>query len=114
MNRSSNAQGAPQLWDDVVHERVLSGRTAETHREVQLATVDMHLLSLCDVFVGKFTSNFFRTAYAVHAARCDCAAPFVSLDAPWCSDYGMRAGSNYRFPVRDSSTEIPNDNKFWC
>ena len=104
----------PGSFVDLVHERALTNRTAETHRDVQLATLDMLLLSKADIFVGKFTSNFFRTAYAVHAARCDCAAPYVSLDAPWCSDYGMRAGSNYRFPVRDSVTQVPGDNKFWC
>ena len=52
------------------------------------------LLSMCDVFVGKHTSNVFRTAYELHVARCDCAPPFVSLDAPWCADWGVWAGDS--------------------
>ena len=55
-------------------------------------TVDVFLLSLCDVFIGKHTSNVFRTAYELHASRCHCAAPFVSLDAPWCFDWGVWSG----------------------
>ena len=52
----------------------------------------------CDLFVGKFSSNFFRTAYELHSAACDCAAPFESLDHPWCFDWGgiMSGGSGNR------------------
>merc|ERR1711988_372220 len=86
----------------------------DLNRDIRLAIVDMLLLSKCHVFLGKFSSNFFRAAYALHAANCDCAAPYVSLDAPWCFDHGMRAGSNLLFPSLDSITNVPNDNKFWC
>ena len=55
------------------------------------------LLSQCDAFVGKFTSNFFRTAFELHSSYCDCVRPFVSLDAPWCFDWGVRAGRNYEY-----------------
>ena len=37
-----------------------------------MATVDALLLARCNAFVGKFTSTLFRTAYALHAAECDC------------------------------------------
>ena len=66
----------------------------------------------CDLFVGKFTSNFFRTAYELHAARCDCAAPFVSLDAPWCFDHGVSAGENWDFPLTYRGVVQPN--RFGC
>ena len=64
-----------------------------------VSSVDMLLLSHASMFVGKFSSNFFRAAYALHAARCECAAPFVSLDAPWCFDYGLAEGRNWDFPT---------------
>lgn len=115
LDRSSSNQKS-KLWDHLVKDRLRDGKTSETQNEVMLATVDMFLLSKCDVFVGKFTSNFFRVAYAIKAASCDCAPPFVSLDAPWCSGYGYRDGSNYNFPVRNGSSSKPGteDNRFWC
>eukprot|EP00966_Prymnesium_polylepis_P117498 2716046-Prymnesium_polylepis.2 len=54
----------------------------------------MFLLAQCDYFVGKFTSNFFRIAYELKAAQCDCAPPFVSLDAPWCFDFAAEIGKS--------------------
>ena len=57
------------------------------NRKAWRATLDVMLLARCDALVGKFSSNLFRTAHALQAAACDCARPFVSLDAPWCSDY---------------------------
>ena len=56
----------------------------------------------------QFSSNLFRTAYELHAARCECAAPFVSLDAPWCFDHGTRAGANWEFPTRKGGVVQPN------
>jgi len=104
-----------RLIDIVVDERMHAGETYLTQREVHLATLDMLLLSKCDMFVGKFTSNFFRTAYALKAAECDCAVPFVSLDAPWCFDYGVKAGSNFDFPLANPfSDQGAGDNRFWC
>ena len=46
-----------------------------------------------DVLVGQMTSTLFRTAISLRAAACDCVFPFASLDAPFCSDYGVRSGS---------------------
>ena len=68
--------------------------------------VDLLLLAQCTAFVGKFTSNFYRAAYALHAAGCECAAPFVSLDAPWCFDYGLTEGRNWDFPFGENTTGL--------
>ena len=57
------------------------------------------LLAKSDAFVGKFSSNLFRAAVSLRAAQCDCIPAFVSLDAPWCFDYGLREGRNWEFPV---------------
>ena len=63
------------------------------------ASICLPVATQCDLFVGKFTSNFFRTAYELKAAQCDCAPPFASLDAPWCFDYATWAGtSNITLP----------------
>ena len=65
------------------------------------AQVDALLLARCDVLVGKFSSGLFRAAYALAAARRDGSLPpFISLDAPWCADYGVPAGYNEDFPQR--------------
>jgi hypothetical protein len=39
--------------------------------------------------------------------------PFVSLDAPWCFDYGLRGGSNWAFPLVGEDGTV-QDNRFWC
>lgn len=62
-----------------------------------LTSVDTMLLAKADLFVGKFTSNLFRTAYELKAASCDCAPPFISLDVPWCFDWAVNAGGNGTF-----------------
>ena len=63
------------------------------------ATIDLLLLTKAHLFVGKFSSNFFRAAYALHNAACDCVAPFISIDAPWCFDFGVEEGTNWEFPL---------------
>ena len=68
--------------------------------------VDLLLLAQCTAFVGKFTSNFYRAAYALHAAGCECAAPLFSLDAPWCFDYGLTEGRNWDFPFGENTTGL--------
>lgn len=73
------------------------------------------LLARADAFVGKFSSNLFRAAYALRAASCDCAPVFVSLDAPWCFDYGVRDGRNWEFPLLNRSTgRLRTDAVFEC
>ena len=68
-----NAPAPTRLWDAVVRRRarrpILRRRN---HEDAWMATVDALLLARCDAFVGKFTSTLFRTAYALHAAECDC------------------------------------------
>ena len=56
---------------DVEHAKDSEEKTTEARGE------EAHLAS-CDLFVGKFTSSLFRLSYELHAAECDCAAPFIS------------------------------------
>ena len=73
------------------------------------------LLARCDALVGKFSSNLFRTAHALQAAACDCARPFVSLDAPWLGlgiALGLGFGSElglgpHRFARRTLVLQLP-------
>ena len=97
------------LWD----KRVRRAKGA-LDKEVQRATVDMFLLSMSDAFVGKFTSNFMRTAFSIHAASCECVPPFASLDAPWCFDYGVRAGMNVELAQRQNRSGHGTNFTFWC
>lgn len=55
-------------------------------------TVDLNLLAACDGFVGKFTSNLARIAFALMAARHQCMLPYVSLDSYYCAG---RAGRSF-------------------
>lgn len=104
-----------RLWDETVKRRAKRASLVQrNHREAWMATIDALLLSRCNAFVGKFTSTLFRTSYMLHAATCDCAAPFVSLDAPWCFDYGMRRGGNWNFPLVSQDGATVLDNRFWC
>jgi hypothetical protein len=69
-----------------------TGAADDNRRTAWETTLDLLLFSKCDVFIGKHTSNFFRSAYELRAGRCKCAAPFVSLDAPWCFDWSVTTG----------------------
>ena len=57
---------------------------------------DVFLLAAADGFVGKFTSNVARLAFALGNAwkGGDCVAPFDSLDATWCADFGRLTGDS--------------------
>ena len=57
---------------------------------------DVFLLAAADGFVGKFTSNVARLAFALGNAwkGGDCVAPFDSLDATWCADFGRLSGDS--------------------
>ena len=61
---------------------------------------DILLIADADAFVGKFTSNVARLAFALSAANKggDCIVPFVSLDATWCADFGKRTGESIHGP----------------
>eukprot|EP01064_Diplonema_japonicum_P012728 TRINITY_DN20105_c0_g1_i1.p1 TRINITY_DN20105_c0_g1~~TRINITY_DN20105_c0_g1_i1.p1 ORF type:complete len:447 (+),score=43.91 TRINITY_DN20105_c0_g1_i1:86-1426(+) len=56
------------------------------------------LLAKCQGFVGKFTSNFFRNAYALSShdtvSKGICLKPVISLDSPMCMDFAVRGGTN--------------------
>ena len=97
---------------------LLLGAAAWTMRQAWQASVELLLLAHADAFVGKFTSNFFRAAYALRAAQCDCAPLFSSLDAPTCFDFGVRAGRNWEFPVENrvatKTVRLPNSSTFEC
>ena len=91
---SKRANPNNQKWDYVLKrnkESAVGGGAesmlATNMRLAALTTIDVMLLSQCDLFVGKFSSNFFRAAYELKSATCDCASPFESLDHPWCFDW---------------------------
>jgi len=106
MSRTGLTSAAPTvILDEVLKKRARTGvDIASTQRDALLGAVDALLLARCDVLVGKFTSGLFRAAYALAAARKGgLLPPFVSLDAPWCADYGIPRGYNDNFPRRPSS-----------
>ena len=76
-------------WDVLVRNW---GGTPIFVEAVIASFVDVYLLSMCDLFVGKFTSNAFRTAFELRSARSSGVHPFVSLDSAWCFDYFTKAG----------------------
>merc|ERR1712113_725498 len=96
VKRRGQAAPAPNLWDKRIWDRYVWKQTEWTQMVAHDATIEVLLLAECDAFVGKFTSNLFRLAYSLRAAKCNCAAPFISLDAPWCFDFGLREGRNFR------------------
>ena len=108
--------GQALLWDKRVWQRHFWGQTDWTQHMAWTATVEMLLLAHADLFIGKFTSNIFRAAYALRAAQCDCAPLFASLDAPMCFDYGVRSGRNWEFPLVNVSLGVRDraDATFQC
>ena len=76
-----------KIWDEIIEE---DGGAIDFHGIATAVLLDMYLLSEGDVLVGKFTSNVFRTAYALSHARSRCIKPFVSMDGPWCFDYAVQ------------------------
>ena len=118
VTRHNPRDGQALLWDRRIWQRYYWGQTAWTMRQAWQASVELLLLAHADAFVGKFTSNFFRAAYALRAAQCDCAPLFSSLDAPTCFDFGVRAGRNWEFPVENrvatKTVRLPNSSTFEC
>ena len=106
MPRHDASRKGAKLWDERVWSRHVWGMSDWTQMMMWQATVDVMLLSRCSAFVGKFTSNFFRAAYALKAAACECAPPFVSLDSPWCFDYGLTEGRNWDYPFGENTTGL--------
>ena len=95
---SSQLNPKATKWDAVIkrnREKAQAGGESNPNMKLaSLTIIDVLLLSKCDLFVGKFSSNLFRTAYELHSAECDCAAPFVSLDHPWCFDWSIKVGGS--------------------
>lgn len=65
-------------------------------REMEEFMTDLYLLARADGFVGSFTSNMDRVAYALSSAYAasstPCLKPFASLGGFWCSDFSRRSG----------------------
>ena len=68
------------------------GGAIDNFLEAEAVIVDILLLSEGDFFVGKFSSNIDRIAFSLIAARKQGVVPYVSLDSPWCFDFGVKAG----------------------
>mmetsp|Transcript_5788 Transcript_5788/g.18075 ORF Transcript_5788/g.18075 Transcript_5788/m.18075 type:complete len:1617 (+) Transcript_5788:79-4929(+) len=115
MSRLSAKGPRPQLWDKLVLEREANHLSHLNQRGAWDATIDAMLLARCDGLIGKFTSTLFRAAMSMKSASCGCIPPFVSLDAPWCFDYGVKAGENWEFPLPSAYDEVGRgENRFWC
>ena len=71
--------------DRLLYEGRLDGCTEATQ-----SFMDIYLLGQCDSFIGKFSSNIDRVAYAFMFARARQHVPHISLDTNWCFDYGVR------------------------
>lgn len=78
--------------------------------------VDVHLIGMCDGFVGKFSSNRARMGYSLMAARAPFSPrPFVSLDIPWCFGFACRKEGNeelkmrWKSPIKANSNRGPDD-----
>ena len=111
IGRHDPKDGDAILWDRRIWQRFYWGQTDWTQQAAWTATAELLVLAHADVFVGKFTSNMFRAAYALRAAQCDCAPLFVSLDAPMCFDYGKHAGRNWEFPVQSTTPHFAVRNR---
>ena len=103
VSRTGRTTSAPsEILDELVKRRARTGvGVGRTQQHALSGALDALLLARCDVLVGKFSSGLFRAAYALASARRGGALPpFISLDAPWCADYGVPAGYNDNFPLR--------------
>jgi hypothetical protein len=78
-------------WDQLAARR--SYKQARPTMEAFHIIAAMLLLSECDMLIGKFSSNVFRIAFQLlMSSREQCVPPYVGLDGPWCSDWGMPSG----------------------
>ena len=89
-----HTQGPPAieaaLWDTQYSTKFVP------HVEFDDFMLDTYLLAHTDGLVGKFTSNLDRLAFELMTARATpggtCVKPFISIDSPWCSDFGVMSG----------------------
>lgn len=84
------------IWDEIIKDIDGGGKGGNLMSEALLSTIDMYLLSFTDVLIGKFTSNVLRIAMSLQMSRTHCVKPFISLDSPWCFDFGQKAGLGYK------------------
>jgi hypothetical protein len=107
-----------RVGDILQVEVMLHMRLSDGYEDAMTVLVDLLLLAECDALVGKFSSNIDRIAYSMMAARRGaelargrgreqgsasagvgagaaaaptpklCLPPYVSLDHPWCADFG--------------------------
>lgn len=85
-----NSEGV--VWDTVLRNGHSGGVQLDRTQTALDIIVDIALLAKTDAFIGKFTSNVDRIAYALLAARSNCLKPYVSLDALWCHDWSNPVG----------------------
>ena len=76
------------------YNNALSRGQINATADAMAVMTDLLLLAACDSFVGKFTSNLARIAYALSSAHRGgaCLVPWHSLDATWCADFGKPSG----------------------
>ncbi|KAH8055604.1 hypothetical protein JL722_7941 [Aureococcus anophagefferens] len=67
-------------------EDLMAAGVVDAAEEFAAVLVDVTVLSDCDAFVGKFTSNLDRLAYALLVFRRQTLAPYASLDTAWSKD----------------------------
>ena len=74
-------------------EDLMAAGVVDAAEEFAAVLVDVTLLSDCDAFVGKFTSNMDRLVFALMSGRRGgCVPPYASIDSRWCFDFGVRSG----------------------
>ena len=83
--------------EDGLQRRSISHDFFDPIEEWRSYMVDIYLLASCDFFVGSFTSNAARLAYALMAGGPQsCAKPFHSGDCNWCWAYDKFGPDVYR------------------
>ncbi|KAL7545460.1 hypothetical protein ACHAWF_008809 [Thalassiosira exigua] len=75
-------------WDSIKRSNV------STFALAQEVLLDIFLLAEGDIFIGKFTSNVDRIAYALMTFRKTSLSPYLSLDSPFCFDWGVKSGKS--------------------
>ena len=94
--------------DTILQEGQLDGCNEATN-----AFLDTYMLGQCDAFLGKFSSNIDRIAYALLFARVRHHVPHVSLDNNWCFDYGVRSRPGSTASWNPLNYAV-NQNRFYC
>ena len=87
---ASPAPGGRGRQDDAKRdariEDLMASGVVDAADEFAAVLVDVALLSDCDAFVGKFTSNIDRLVYPLLVVHRRTLAPYASLDTAWSKD----------------------------